>query len=284
MASRNRVPREALDNRRGYHPYHPQGHVGRGPLPPHPALLEEELEIQHLEIRRLFGENRRMVDDRIAMQQELGAAKEELSRMNFVISEIRADQERHSRELIERGQKLEAELHATEPLKNEAAQLRSEVKKLNSVNQNLSVQVKTLTKDLEKLQKDNQQIPLLRAEVDGLHQELMRARTAFDYEKKANIELMEQRQAMEKNLVSMAREVEKLRAEHPNADVRPWAAGGKYGMNVNTSEGGFHAPFGDGYRVHMGAVEKSPLYGSRSGSGSVPGSWGGLEKPHMTRR
>ena len=36
---------------------------------------------------------------------------------------------------------------------------------------------------------------------------------------------MEQRQAMEKNLVSMAREVEKLRAEHPNADVRPWAAG-----------------------------------------------------------
>lgn len=39
------------------------------------------------------------------------------------------------------------------------------------------------------------------------------------------MELMEQRQAMEKNLVSMAREVEKLRAEHANADVRPWASG-----------------------------------------------------------
>lgn len=36
---------------------------------------------------------------------------------------------------------------------------------------------------------------------------------------------MEQRQAMEKNLVSMAREVEKLRAEHASADARPWAAG-----------------------------------------------------------
>lgn len=39
------------------------------------------------------------------------------------------------------------------------------------------------------------------------------------------MELMEQRQSMEKNLVSMAREVEKLRAEFVNADSRPWGAG-----------------------------------------------------------
>lgn len=51
------------------------------------------------------------------------------------------------------------------------------------------------------------------------------SRAAVDYEKKANIELMEQRQAMEKNLVSMAREVEKLRAELTNFDGRPWGAG-----------------------------------------------------------
>lgn len=50
-------------------------------------------------------------------------------------------------------------------------------------------------------------------------------RTAIDYEKKANIELMEQRQAMENNVVSMVREVEKLHAERANADVRPWVAG-----------------------------------------------------------
>lgn len=50
-------------------------------------------------------------------------------------------------------------------------------------------------------------------------------RNAIDYEKKANIELMEQRQAMEKNLVSMAREVEKLRAELANGDSRQWPAG-----------------------------------------------------------
>ena len=51
------------------------------------------------------------------------------------------------------------------------------------------------------------------------------SRTMVDYEKKANIEFMEQRQSMEKNLVSMAREVEKLRAELASADGRHWGAG-----------------------------------------------------------
>lgn len=46
-----------------------------------------------------------------------------------------------------------------------------------------------------------------------------------DYEKKANIEFMEQRQSMEKNLVSMTREVEKLRAELASVDGRHWAVG-----------------------------------------------------------
>lgn len=36
---------------------------------------------------------------------------------------------------------------------------------------------------------------------------------------------MEQRQAMEKNLISMAREVEKLRAELAAGDGRVWDAG-----------------------------------------------------------
>lgn len=45
-------------------------------------------------------------------------------------------------------------------------------------------------------------------------------RNAFEYEKKANAEQLEQRQAMEKNLVDMARDLEKLRAEATNAEKR----------------------------------------------------------------
>lgn len=50
-------------------------------------------------------------------------------------------------------------------------------------------------------------------------------RTTFEYEKGLNIDKVQQMQAMEKNLVGMAREVEKLRAEVLNAEKR---AHGKY--------------------------------------------------------
>ncbi|XP_021294700.1 protein FLX-like 3 [Herrania umbratica] len=275
MAGRNRIPREAFNDRRGFPPERP---FLRGlPLPqppPHPVLLEEELEMQHAEIRRLLTDNRRLVEDRIAIQQELGAAKEEIHRLNLVIGEIRAEQEVHSRELIEKGLKLEADIRATEPLKKESVQLRTEVQKLKNVRQELTGQVQTLKQDVARLQADNQQIPILRAEIDGLHQELMHARTAIDYEKKANIELVEQRQAMEKNMVSMAREVEKLRAELASVDGRPWAAGGPYGMKFNSSDSAFPAPY-EGYGIHLGVADKGPFYGPG------PASW---EKPRMTRR
>ncbi|GJZ55026.1 FLX-like protein 3 isoform X1 [Tanacetum coccineum] len=277
MAGRNRYPREAYDNR---HEYPPRGPPARGPMsrpmPPHPAILEEELEIQHHEIRRLLDENRRLVEDRVALQQELGAAREELRRMNIAIADIRAENEMHLRPLIERNLKMEADLRAAEPLKNEAAQLHAEVKRLTSIRHDLSGQIQIIKKDLTKLQVDNKHLPALRAEHEGLLQELMHARAAIDYEKKGGIELMEQKQAMEKNLVSMAREVEKLRAELTTNDAGPWGAGGSYVMNHGSSDGRFH-PYGDGYKVRLGATDKGPLYGSSSASRS------GLEKSRMNR-
>ncbi|KAJ4835855.1 hypothetical protein Tsubulata_030112 [Turnera subulata] len=282
MAGRNRVHRDSYNDRRGFQPDRP---YMRGPpmpqaAPPpphhhhhhHPALLEEELEMQHAEIRRLVTDNRRLIDDRMALQQELGADKEELRRLNLLIADIRAEHEMRSRELVEKAMKLEADLRAAEPFKNEAVQLRAEVQKLNGVKQELVGQVQTLKQDVSRLQGEIKQIPHLKTEVDGLRQELMHARAAIDYEKKSNIELVEQRQGMEKNLLSMAREVEKLRAE---LDSRSWGPGGAYGMKFGVPEGGYPAPYGDGYGVHMGAADKGPMYGPG------PASW---EKPRMPRR
>lgn len=45
-------------------------------------------------------------------------------------------------------------------------------------------------------------------------------RVAFEYEKGLNIDQVERMRAMEMNLISMAREVEKLRAEVLNAEKR----------------------------------------------------------------
>ncbi|KAK8274302.1 hypothetical protein V6Z11_D10G066300 [Gossypium hirsutum] len=254
MAGRNRIPREAFNDRHGFPPE--RSFLRGPPLPqqrPHPVLLEEELEMQHAEIRRLLTDNSRLVEDRIAIRQELGAAKEEIHRLNLFIGDVRAEQELYSRGLIDKGLKLEADLRATEPIKKEA-----------------------LKQDVGRLQADNQQIPVLRAEIDGLHQELMHARNAIDYEKKANIEMMEQRQAIEKNMVSMAREVEKLRAELAIVDGRPWAAaqGGPYGMKLHSPEGAFPASY-EGYGARLAGANKGPFHGP------CPGTW---EKSRNTHR
>ncbi|CAN6464571.1 unnamed protein product [Victoria cruziana] len=247
MAGRGRLPRHVTQGSRGFHPgIRDVPPIGRR-LPPHPAILEEELEIQTEEIRRLLLENRRLAEDRAGMHRDIALTKDELHRLNLLIADIRAEKEVHTRELLQKGLKLEADLRATEPLRLEVLQLQAEVKKLTGLRQELGAQVQNLTQDLARAQAENQQIPLLRADIDGLRQELAHARMAFETEKKASFELMEQKQGMEKNLISMAREIEKLRADLAGSDHRPWAAGGSYGTKPGSPEMGYAGSYGDGY-------------------------------------
>jgi chromosome segregation ATPase len=188
-------------------------------------IQEGEIRRQDAEIRRLLSDNHGLADDRMVLERELVAAKEELHRMNLMISDLRAEQDLQLREFSEKRHKLEGDVRAMESYKKEASQLRGEVQKLDEIKRELSGNVQLLRKDLAKLQSDNKQIPGMRAEVKDLQKELMHARDAIEYEKKEKFELMEQRQTMEKNMVSMAREVEKLRAELATVDSRPWGFG-----------------------------------------------------------
>nr|ABK22281.1 unknown [Picea sitchensis] len=89
---------------------------------------------------------------------------------------------------------------------------------------------------------------------------------------------------MEKNLISMAREVEKLRAELTNSEKRAWATagtpGGPYGTKLGTASVGYSGPYAEAYGLHLsqGGVEK----GSQYGSGSDP--WGSFEKQRSHAR
>lgn len=51
-------------------------------------------------------------------------------------------------------------------------------------------------------------------------------RSMVEVEKKANMEIEEQRSSMEKNMVAMAREIGQLRAELANTEARPWGPPG----------------------------------------------------------
>lgn len=222
MAGRSRLPRH--QDPRGFHDgLQPPSRRQQIPVPRHP--IEEEIAVRRDEIRRLRADNHLLVEENVAFRREVAAAKEELHAFSQLITKIRADKEAHARELIEKGLKLENELRGLEPLRAELMQLKSEAQKLDGLRKELSNDVQNMSKELKHLQTENQQIPALRLEVDGLHQELVRARTAYEYEKKANADQLEQRQVLEKNLASMAREVEKLRAEHMSMETRARGSG-----------------------------------------------------------
>ncbi|GFS44379.1 hypothetical protein Acr_00g0089990 [Actinidia rufa] len=200
-------------------------------------------------MQMILVENRHMIDENVIMQRELAAAKDEIHRLGQVIPNLHTDREVQARELIERGMKLEAELRTVEPLRTEVIQLRAEEHRLNALRQDMSAQVQALNKDMTRLKVENKQVASLKTDIDGLHKELLEARRAFEYEKKANEEQVEQKQAMEKNLVSMAREIEKLRTEQLSVDrrARGFGAGGYGKLNGSPEMRYAGSAYGDSY-------------------------------------
>lgn len=250
-----------------------------GPMPPHPAaLLEEHLDRQHVEIQNLLVDNQRLAATHVALKQELAAAQHELQRASHAAGAMQAEAEVQLREIYDKSAKMEADLHAVEAMRVEVVQVRADVQKLNAARQELTAQVQALTQDMNRATADLQQAPALKADIETMKQELQRARAAIEYEKKGHAENYEQGQVMEKNLILMAREVEKLRAEIVNAEKRALAAaaagnpGAGYGGNYANPDAGYVAnpyPAGYGMNPGQGGAEGAPQYGPGSASWSA---------------
>ncbi|KAK9052258.1 hypothetical protein SSX86_028886 [Deinandra increscens subsp. villosa] len=243
MSGRNRMPHVVRDGPM------PVVHRVPGRLPPHPAVLEEELELQHHDIQRIVVENGHVVEENVSLQRELTPVKDEIHRLGQIIPKLHADREARARDLMERGRKLEAELRDAEPLKADVSHLRNEAQKLNSLRQDLSNQVQTLTNDTGRLRAENEQVVAIKSDIDGMRKDLVEMRRDYDMVKKTNEEHMVQKEAMEKNLISMAREIEKLRGEQMRA--RGLGTGG-YGMpggspDMRYPSGGYGDVYGSGW-------------------------------------
>ncbi|WOL05217.1 protein FLX-like 1 [Canna indica] len=258
----------------------------RGGRPPHPAVIEEHLAAQHQEIQGLLADNQRLAATHVALKQELDAAQHEIHRMSSAAASMQGDKDLQLREAFEKSVKLESELRGVEAMKGELIQVRGDIQKLTAARQELTGQVQVLTQDLTRTSADLQQAPAIKAEIEAIKQEVQRVRAAIEYEKKGYAENYEQGQVMEKNLISMAREVEKLRAEVANAEKRARAAaaagnqvyGGNYG-NPDPSYG--VNPYQSGYGMNPVAGDVGPQYGSGSGHGS----WGAydMQRAHGQR-
>ncbi|KAI4346788.1 hypothetical protein L6164_007656 [Bauhinia variegata] len=243
-----------------------------GPFPPYdllppPEVMEQKLAAQHVEMQRLATENQRLAATHGTLRQELAAAQHELQILNVQIGTMKAEREQQMKSLTDNIAKMEAELKAAEPHKKELQEARAEAHGLVTSRQELIAKAQQLSQDLQRAHVDVQQIPALIAELDGLRQEYQHCRAAYDYEKKLYSDHLVSLQMMEKNYHSMAREVEKLRAElanNPNVDRRSSGPyGGTPGNNENEASG-----------LPVGQNSYEDGYGHPQGRGSLPASAG----------
>ncbi|KAF0888737.1 hypothetical protein E2562_017587 [Oryza meyeriana var. granulata] len=260
-----------IEDRRGYADIH-EGPVMRVAHRPHTPILEEEIEIQEAEIRRLMTDQRALADERLALHRELQAGKDEIRHLNMIITDISAKKEAYISELIDRRRKLEAELRANESLRDEIVQLQGEIDKHIVFRKELSAKAASIMNELTREKSNKQQIPLLKAEIDALRQELIHARSACELEQKGNFELVEQKKAMEKSMISMKQEIEQMRSELANYEGRPWGPGVAYGMKLGSPEVTFPTPYGDNYNINAGASEKGHSHLPESSSWGTYGN------------
>lgn len=146
------------------------------PLPPHPALIEERLAIQHQEIQGLLIDNQRLAATHVALKQELAAVQHELQRAHHAAAALQGDADVQLRELYDKSAKMEVDIREAEAMRVELLQVRAEIQKLSTVRQELGAQVQVLTQDLSRAGADIQQVPVIQAEIESMKQELQRAR------------------------------------------------------------------------------------------------------------
>ncbi|KAH6764174.1 structural maintenance of chromosomes domain protein [Perilla frutescens var. hirtella] len=256
-------------------------------LHPHPVIIEERLAVQHDDIQALLVDNQRLAATHVALKQELEVTQYELQRADKYAQTQHAEKDLQMRELYEKSVKMENDLNAVNAMRSELMQVHMDIKDLTAARQDLTAQVQMMTQDLGRVTSDLQQVPTVKAEIEGLRHELERVRPAIEHEKKSFAESFEHGKVMESKLITMAREMEKLRAELANAEKRAPAAaaaaaaagnpGVSYNPNYVNPESGYP---GNPYPVGYGMMPTNSMQPAPAGGEGYPpygpgaGAWG----------
>ncbi|KAJ3677414.1 hypothetical protein LUZ60_003138 [Juncus effusus] len=262
MTNRNRAARP-YETRSGYRDMAypapaPRGRVA-GHVPVPHEHLEGEIARRIDEIRRIHADNHQMLDEITRLRQELPRVENELHFLSQSIPRVRADKELESRDLIQRGLTMEAELRNLEPLRMERVRLRNELRRSESLMDEMLEKVKEMSEELKDLRTEYHKKPVILAEIEERRKELSAVRENLDYEKNAGAELAEQVQVMEKNLVSMARQAEQLRAELERKSRPGPGLIGAYSEIYGTSYGSDAGPRASYERLYSDPYGRLPL-------------------------
>ncbi|KAF9613172.1 hypothetical protein IFM89_005943 [Coptis chinensis] len=239
-----------------------------GPQPP--EHMENKIAVQVAEMDRLTRENQKLGATQVNLRKELLATQQEVQRIQAHIGSIQTESDIQIRLLLEKIRKMEVDIQAGESMKKDVQQAHKEAQSLITTRQGLATEIQQATQELQKAHEEVEQLPDLHSEVNKLRQEYHRLRAAFEYEKGLNVEKVEQLHGMEKNLVSMAREVSKLRADVLNAENRAHAPQ-PYGAPYTIPDSSY-PPSVQGGGTYMDGYGRPQIQmdGGVAGSGDIP--------------
>ncbi|KAH9662064.1 protein flc expressor [Citrus sinensis] len=208
-------------------------------LPPQhsPSLhhLEDRIAIQHSDIQSLLQDNQRLAATHVALKQELSLAEQELRHLSSVAASVKAERDAEVRELYEKSLKLDAELRVIESMHAELDRVRADIEKLCVIKQEMIKDLNEINGDLAKARDESKDMAAIKAEIETERQEIHKGRAAIECEKKNRASNHEQREIMEKNIISVAQQIERLQAELANAEKRARAAAAAAAVNPSTS-------------------------------------------------
>lgn len=265
------------------HGSYPVSHTVDPPL--HPDRGDSKRVIQSTELERLASDNQRLASTHVALRQDLVATQQDIQKLRAHIGSIQTESDIQIRILLDKIAKMEVNIKAGENMKKDLQRSHTEARALVATRQELIGQIEKANQELEKVRAQVEKLPEMRVELDRLRQEHQKLRSTFEYEKSLNMEKVAQMEVMEKDLVGMAREVDRLRAEVVNAEKRanapnvyaaPYMSQELYPPpHMQASGGGYVDSYGN-HLAQMGPEGIIPYGGSLPGA-APPGSnhqWG----------
>ncbi|RDX64276.1 Protein FLX-like 1, partial [Mucuna pruriens] len=222
--------------------------------------LEDRIDARHRDIQILVADNKRLAGIHVALKQDLAVTQEELRRLSAAAAEVKADRDAEVREIYEKSLKVDAEVRAVAAMSSELDRVRADAQELAAARKELASQLQAVESDLARVRAEAQFVPAMKADIEAMRHEIQRGRNAIEFEKKTHASNLEHRLSMDNNMIIMAREVEKLRAELANAEKRAraeMAAAAKpspgYPANYDNPEMGYggitYPP--DSYSMHQ---------------------------------
>ncbi|GER45828.1 hypothetical protein STAS_22827 [Striga asiatica] len=194
-------------------------------------LIEARIAANDREIQTLLRDNQRLAAAHVALKQDAAAAQDDLRRASAAAASVKADRDARVREVYDRSLKLEAEARPLDGLAADLGRVRAAIEELRAELKGRFENLRAIEGEIAAAQSELRRVPELRSEIESAQTEIHRGREAIQRESEMQTTNFQIDRAMEKHMVAMAREAEKLRSELADAEKRAMAMAAVSGLN-----------------------------------------------------